>query len=125
MTMNEAMRSHHMKIANMTEEWRGVFHFLALEAKVPTLDEITVIVRHELKNKAHMPDIGACMPSAKAAIDGLIDAGVIDDDDPEHLVALTLEPPKVTGRHALVLEISEVLDPSSAGSAGFRSSIQR
>lgn len=107
MTVNKARTIHHMQRVEHDREWRGVFWLLALEAKVPHLSAITVTVDQELRNRAHVPDVGACLPSTKAAIDGLVDAGVIDDDDPEHLWSLTFNRPVVTGRDAVTLTIKE------------------
>lgn len=55
-------------------------------------------------NRRYRQDIGNCYPSAKACIDGIVDAGVIADDDDTHLVALTFHPHQF-GRDALVLEV--------------------
>jgi hypothetical protein len=46
----------------------------------------------------------------KAAIDGLVDAGVLDDDDPRHLVSLTFEAVRICGRDGLELVIVEERD---------------
>jgi crossover junction endodeoxyribonuclease RusA len=108
MTVNAARRVHHHTRAAHDREWRGVFHLLALEAKVPHMAAITVTVDQELRNRAHVPDVCfGCAPSVKASIDGLVDAGVIDDDDPEHLWSLTFNRPTVTGRDAVTLTIKE------------------
>lgn len=37
-------------------------------------------------------DVAACYPSVKAAIDGIVDAGVLDDDDDTHLLSVTFLP---------------------------------
>lgn len=50
-------------------------------------------------------DIGACAPHVKAAIDGLVDAGLIPDDNPKHLTLLTFDPPRVCGIDGLELRI--------------------
>jgi len=45
------------------------------------------------------------MPAVKATIDGLVDGGLIPDDTPDHLVALTFLPPDVCGRNGLRVEV--------------------
>ena len=107
LTVNKERTMHYQTRATAVREWRGVFHLLALEARLPHCAAITVHVDQELRNRAHIPDIGACFPSVKAAIDGLVDAGVIDDDDPVHLPLLAFAAPHVTGRDALTLTITE------------------
>lgn len=114
MTVNKARTIHHMQRAKHDEEWRGIFWLLAAEAKVPPLGVIKVTVYQELRNRAHIPDIGACFPSVKAAIDGLVDANVIVDDDPDHLMLLTFAAPVVTGRDAITLLIDQLEDPEVA-----------
>lgn len=66
---------------------------------------IQVIVHHEVHRGGPLPDIGACYPSVKAAIDGLVDAEVIPDDTGAHLVRLTFKPPVRSERDALTLEV--------------------
>ena len=102
-TMNDARgQSNRWKEADRTKEWRGVFHLLALEAKVPALPSVVVTVLHETRTRT-LPDCGACAPAVKAAIDGLVDAGVIPDDTPEFLTEIRFMAPFKTGRDALVL----------------------
>ena len=51
-----------------------------------------------------MQDVAACVPAVKAAIDGLVDAGVLIDDAPQHLKAIVFAQPQ-KGKPALKLEI--------------------
>jgi hypothetical protein len=44
----------------------------------------------------------------KAAIDGIVDAGVLDDDNPDHLLYVTFYPVEVIGRDGLRLTITEI-----------------
>ncbi|HUR18872.1 MAG TPA: hypothetical protein VMZ51_08065 [Acidimicrobiales bacterium] len=105
-TMNE--RIHHYERARRTEEWRDAFRMLALEAKVPKLDRIAVVVTTTLRKKVSR-DVAAEMPAAKAAIDGLVDAGIIPNDTPAHLVRLTFEAPVLGAEgDSLVLTIEAV-----------------
>lgn len=89
----------------LTKEWRTAFAWLALEQRIPLLGCVTVTARPELKNRGHMPDTGACMGAVKAAIDGLVDAGVLEDDGPDQVAALTFCAPVVTGKDALTIHI--------------------
>jgi hypothetical protein len=51
-----------------------------------------------------MQDVAACVPAVKAAIDGLVDAGVFLDDSPAHVTAVVFKQPE-RGEPALRLEI--------------------
>lgn len=92
---------HHGR-AIRTKEWRAKFAELA--AGYPPLRSIEVTVLPEVRNRT-MPDTGACIGAAKAAIDGLVDAGVIPEDGPKYVRRLTFLAPVVTGVDALVLRI--------------------
>jgi crossover junction endodeoxyribonuclease RusA len=73
-------------------EWRQAFWALAKEQRLPRLDRIAVTVVTRLHGR--MQDIGNNYVSAKAAIDGLVQANVIPDDTGDHLTALTFLPPE-------------------------------
>lgn len=72
-------------------EWRDAFFWLAKNAKIGRLDAIEVTVLCGMSGR--LQDIGNCYVSAKAAIDGIVQAGVIPDDTGEHLLSLTFLPP--------------------------------
>lgn len=55
-------------------------------------------------NQRFRQDIGNCYPSAKACIDGLVDAHLITDDTPEFLTRLTFRPHQF-GRDEMELRI--------------------
>ena len=113
-TANETRTWHWTKIARHTKVWRHAFEILAREANIPQMQAIRIQVTHYVARDGNFPDIAAAFPSVKASIDGLVDAGVIVDDDPEHLVRLDfLAPltipeswkrPGVTGALELVIE---------------------
>lgn len=56
---------------------------------------VTAYVAYPRANRA---DPGNAYPTLKAAIDGLVDAGVLPDDDSEHLPAVTIRRDPPTGR---------------------------
>lgn len=72
-------------------EWRNAFFWLAREARIPPLDAIEVTVSVGMSGR--LQDIGNAYVSAKAAIDGLVQAKVIPDDTGEHLLHLGFTPP--------------------------------
>lgn len=102
-TLNVERQGNRWKRAALVKEWRAEFARLA--AGTARFDAIHVLVQPELKNRAAMPDTGACIGAAKAAIDGLVDAGVIAGDGPAIVRRLTFAAPTVTGVDALVLTV--------------------
>lgn len=87
------------------KEWRSAFCELALEQKIPLQQKIAIVVTPVIPDN-RVQDTAACNPAAKAAIDGLIDAGVIPDDTKEFLEFILFKPCEVIkGKSALVLEI--------------------
>lgn len=86
-------------------EWRRAFALLALEARIPRLDACEIVARPTLVNRRSMPDTGACVGAVKAAVDGLVDAGVLVDDGPGIVRRIVFEAPAVTGADALIVEI--------------------
>lgn len=113
---NKDRTMHWSKKAELVAEWRQAFNILAREARVPHLEMAEVIIVH-YRSRGRWPDVGACSPTAKAAIDGIVDAGVLADDDPSHLVKITYKvsqmPPSwaspfVSG--AFGMEIREVVE---------------
>lgn len=82
---------HYHQRSKLVKEWREHFCKEALNAKIPMLDQIAIEVR--VKSRINnLPDTGACFCAQKAAVDGLIDAGVIVDDAPEWVKWITFFP---------------------------------
>lgn len=105
-TLNVERQGNRFKRAALVKEWRR--HFAeAAEGSTP-MTAVAIIVQPELRNRAAMPDTAACVGAAKAAIDGLVDAGVLAADGPAVVRALTFLAPVVTGVDALELEVTEV-----------------
>jgi crossover junction endodeoxyribonuclease RusA len=77
--------------AASTKEWRTAFFWLAKQAHIPALERIKVEVRVSLRGR--LQDPVNCYPSVKAAIDGLVLAGVIPDDTPAHVHSVTFHAP--------------------------------
>ena len=105
-TLNIERQQHRMTRAKWTREWRA--HFADVAAGSPRLRQVAVIAQPELRNRAAMPDTGACIGAVKAAIDGLVDAGVLVEDGPAVVRSLTFLAPVVTGVDALELEVTEL-----------------
>lgn len=108
LTVNEVAKMHRFAWAARTAEDRSIWWAIANDAKVPRLEcvEITVTPLH--KNRSAPQDVAACAPEAKAAIDGLRDAGVLADDTADIVRRIIFHPPQVCGVNGLELTITEV-----------------
>jgi hypothetical protein len=88
--------------------WRATFASLAREAALPSVSAVEVTVTPFLASRRGLQDVAGCFPAAKAAIDGLADAGVVLDDGPEHVLSLTFRAPIVGQGDGLELVVREV-----------------
>lgn len=84
LSMND--RPHWAERARGTRAWRAAALWSARAARLPVgLD----LVRVEIwvhKTTARKYDAGNLQPTAKAVVDGLVDYGLVPDDDNEHLI---------------------------------------
>lgn len=106
-TANAERGWHYLKRAQMVRDARERWSWLAVEADIPRLERISVEATPFRKDKRAMPDVAACYPAVKAAIDGLVDACIIADDDPERLSKIVFHSPEVIGSEGLRLLIIE------------------
>lgn len=108
LTINRLADLHRYAWAQHTRETRRVWWGLAREARLPQLQRaaITVVPLH-VNNKS-VQDPGACAPEAKAAIDGLVDAKVLPDDGPAHVVWIRFDGPLVCGVDGMRIHVQEV-----------------
>lgn len=106
-TSNTERRWHHHQRAEAVRRWRAAFALLAREARLGHLDAVHVTVTPFLATRRGMQDVAGCFPATKAAIDGLVDAGVLADDGPDQLLSLTFRAPVVGEGDALELVVTE------------------
>lgn len=87
-------------------EWKDAYAVLAKLEKVPRLAR----ARFEAQGfgPGNEQDPGNCYPSVKAAIDGVVLAGVLPDDRGVHVRGITLLPWRKASRPGLRLVIEEV-----------------
>lgn len=88
-TTNAERAGNRWKRAESTREWRDAFRLLA--AEIPPMRWMNVTVQ-PFQKRGRLQDTAACNPSAKAAIDGIVDAGVIPDDSGEYVRQITFLP---------------------------------
>jgi len=98
-TTNGERKGNRWTRSQQTREWRTVFATLARLQRVPALAWCTVTVEAFQKG-GRLQDTVGCSPAFKAALDGIVDAGVLPDDSPEFVHAVTFLPPQ-RGRNAL------------------------
>jgi hypothetical protein len=81
--------SRHLR-AQLVAEWRGAFKMLGLTppGPMPMMERVHIVVTPLHKGGKRM-DVANCLPAAKAAIDGLVDAGMCADDTDDHVVMIT------------------------------------
>lgn len=84
--------SHWSTTRRMTAEWRKAFGQLALTQKRIRLEVVEVEALIVMKGR--LADAGNHLPAVKAALDGIVDAGIIPDDSPEHVRRLILNAPR-------------------------------
>ena len=107
-TANAHRRLHPYARSKVDQEWRSTFLLLARAAKVPALQRARIVALPLHADRRSPQDVAGCAPAVKAAVDGLVDADVLPNDNPAHLLAITFLPPDVCGEDGLSLRIVEV-----------------
>lgn len=92
-TLNAERKGNRWGRATATAEWRQTAAWLAKAQKLPKLDRVTVTANPQ-QSRGVLADAGNHLPSVKAAVDGLVDVGVLPDDNPKHVTALILIAPR-------------------------------
>ena len=102
-TTNAERAGNRWQRAELVKTWRTAFHVLAKAEGIPEMTWISVTVEPHQKG-GRLQDVGACNPAVKAAVDGIVDAGVLPDDSPQYMKSLVFLSPQ-NDRNALVLYI--------------------
>jgi crossover junction endodeoxyribonuclease RusA len=87
----------------------------ALAAKVPPLARVTITVEYQPPDRRRR-DPDNLAPTGKAAIDGLVAAKVLPDDNSEHVTAVRYiigEPYKLHPRGRIVIRVRELASDSN------------
>lgn len=83
-------------------EWRDAY--TAMARGCTPLAWCTVTVDHLTATRRNV-DAAACIPSFKAALDGIVNAGVLTDDNAHIVRRVTFNAPLFAGRDALILTL--------------------
>lgn len=106
-TLNGERKMSRWERAEFVRQTRADFAVLARAQRIPRLRAVAVTAVPHLRDH-NRQDVAGCLPSVKAAIDGLRDAGVLDDDGPDHVRAVTFLPPVCGDTDGLELIVAEV-----------------
>lgn len=83
-TINQERRLHYHVRSRIVKVWREAFAGLALKGKIPRLTDTVITSQAFLRGRRRI-DVDAPSPSLKAAVDGLRDSGVLEDDNYPHV----------------------------------------
>lgn len=78
-------RRHWAQRARNVREWRNAACLLARGKRIPTCERISVGLVYAPKD-ARKRDAPNLLASMKPAVDGLVDAGIVVDDDDAHVL---------------------------------------
>lgn len=94
LTMNDRLHRHAR--SRTVRQVRASAAVLARAHQVPRLDRIAVELHYVPRNAGRRDPINLA-PTAKACEDGLVDAGVVPDDDPRYVLPTpaVIDPPSV------------------------------
>ena len=106
-TTNAERASNRFVRADFTKNWRTL-GFVAAR-NLPKAQWLSVIVE-PFQEKGRLQDVGACNPSVKAVIDGIVDAKVIPDDSADYVKEIRFLPPQ-RSKNGLVIKL--VLMPAN------------
>jgi hypothetical protein len=109
-THNAERRMNMHARGKLTKQWRTDFCLLAKYEKIPRLVWAKIIVT-PYQSRGKLQDVAACAPAAKAAIDGIVDAGVLPDDSSRYVTSIEFRVPE-RGTDKLILEIIGVREES-------------
>lgn len=106
-TLNSERSGHWHDHRARTADFRTTTALLARNARIPHL--VIVAIEATPSGPRIRQDVAACVGSVKAAIDGLVDAGVIPDDTPDHVTRITFHPPRRDphGLHLLIVDLGD------------------
>ncbi|QDF20231.1 hypothetical protein SEA_BRAN_49 [Corynebacterium phage Bran] len=94
LTANQRM--HWRRKADTVRDVRYATNVLARNAKLPQGVEHVTIELHYTPRDRRRRDASNLMPTQKAVVDGLVDAGLVPDDTPDYVTETipTIDPPQ-------------------------------
>jgi len=104
MLLTSNQRLHWAKKAAATAYWRGLG--VTAGCRVEPRDQARIVFHIRFPNNIRR-DVGNLSPTAKALVDGLVDAGVLPDDSDAHLEGPDLRRDYPNGPHRISIDIQE------------------
>src|SRR5699024_5773055 len=105
--LNANQRLHWAPKAERTRTWRDLAKYTAKAAKLPTGLKRVHILAFVHKTDKRPYDAHNLYPTAKAAIDGLVDYGLIPDDTNAHLTGPDMRPGEKRDQAGITITIKE------------------
>lgn len=105
--LNANQRLHWAAKAKRTRIWRQAACAHAKSHHLPTFGNRVHVTITITKPTRRRYDVHNLLPTAKAVIDGLVDYGLIPDDDNAHLIGPDLRAADETGPAAITITITE------------------
>lgn len=113
--VNAERKGHWSVRSRETAEWRKAFGWLWRAERIPPLATCSIRVEHFTRTRTKV-DVAACLPAAKAAIDAIVDAGILPNDGPDHVLEVCFRPPEYAGYDSVRLTITGIEAESAHGS---------
>jgi len=104
--INSNQRLHRQQVAKLTAAWRSAGRAAVTSMRWEPYAGPVHIFAHVWKPRAGRYDPNNLWPTVKAAVDGLVDAGFLADDDHKHVIGPDMRHGG-KGPAALVLTITE------------------
>ena len=102
-------REHWAERARRTEALKKAAWAMALQAKIPRLERVAVTVEYQPRDLRHYDAENTCAPSGKACLDGIVAAGVLEDDEcPRYVTGIWCTIGSLYPKGRLVLHLTEV-----------------
>lgn len=83
---NRTRRMHWAQVRKLAKPIREAACLIARSQRIPTIDRAHVVYVIHPSPQTRKRDPGNWAESAKAAVDGCVDAGVFEDDDSSHVI---------------------------------------
>ncbi|MFC7723443.1 RusA family crossover junction endodeoxyribonuclease [Nonomuraea recticatena] len=107
--LNSNDRMHWRKEAPLKKNLRQTACWLARAAKIPSMKRASIIAVYEPPDRRRR-DPANLYPSWKAVVDGIVDAGVLPDDNAEHLDGPDMRLGDIHPQGRLVMYIEDLTD---------------
>lgn len=105
--VNAISKNSYYAIARELRAWKeDVGWEVKLKRLPPAKTPVVVHIHHKSKAK-RLGDAGSCFYAAKAAVDSLVQAGVLPDDSPKYVAGVFFHAPVASDYNALVIELHE------------------